>query len=451
MRILSSFFLSLLLSSAVAAQEEAADSIPVHPSVLEDVEQLKMHNESVNEILLEMKSYIDLSRKLKFSGYMQTQFQATNGTGNGAYPIGGFSGGAFPANVGSRFQVRRGRLKVQYENDITFSQYVLQVDVTQNGLGIKDAYINLKDPWTRDWNLRMGVFDRPFGFEVAYSSNMRETPERSRLAQTLFPGERELGAMIEFQPEFEPWSNYNLKLGMFNGVLPNGNENDNRKDLIGRAGVIVPFEEANAAVDGGVSFYYGSVRNTSKFLYSMSGGRFAVDSTLTNNGKSSPRQYVGADLQVIYDIPAIGGVSLRGEYIIGRQPGTAAANTFYNPSAAGTPLYERRFSGYYVSLLQNIGTRHQLLVRYDVLDPNTEVEGNGIGAAGSATTVGDIAYATVGVGYLFHLDENVKFTLYYEMPANEKVNAAAAGALAPYTADVNDDVFTFRIQYRFPY
>ncbi len=177
-----------LLPIVVFAQEEHADSM----SVQEQIDQLKAHNESVNEILLDMKSYIDLARKLKITGYMQSQYQFSDGIGGGPYQIGNFAGGSFPANVGSRFQVRRGRLKVQYENDLTFSQYVLQFDVTQNGLGIKDAYINIKDPWIRSWNMKMGVFDRPFGFEVAYSSNFRETPERSRMSQTLFPGEREL-------------------------------------------------------------------------------------------------------------------------------------------------------------------------------------------------------------------------------------------------------------------
>ena len=240
----------------IFAQEENPDTSNVSTKELqEQIEQLKLNNESVNEILLDTKSYLDLARKLKFSGYIQTQYQASDAIGSAQYPIGSFSGGLFPTNVGSRFQVRRGRLKIQFENDLTFSQYVLQFDVTQNGLGIKDAYINIKDPWVKSWNMRMGVFDRPFGFEVGYSSSMRETPERSRMSQTLFPGERELGAMIEFSPEVGDWTNYNLKLGVFNGVLPTANENDNSKDIIGRAGTMFPLEEQNISIDGGISMY----------------------------------------------------------------------------------------------------------------------------------------------------------------------------------------------------
>ncbi len=446
------FLTVVICSSILIAQEENPDTASV--PLQDQIDQLKLHNESVNEILMDMKSYLDLARKLKFSGYMQTQYQAADGIGNGAYSIGNFAGGAFPTNVGSRFQVRRGRLKIQFENDLTFSQYVLQFDVTQNGLGIKDAYINIKDPWVKSWNLKTGVFDRPFGFEVAYSSNFRETPERSRMSQTLFPGERELGAMIEFAPELGDWTNYNLKLGVFNGVLPTANENDNRKDIIGRAGFIYPLEEYGAAFDAGVSIYQGSVRSNSKFVYTFneSQKQFAVDSTTTNAGKNYERQYFGVDVQMIYDVPELGGLSLRGEYNFGAQPGSSGSNSFYNPGTTVTPLYERKFYGYYVSLLQNIGTKHQVLVRYDVLDPNTGIDGSEIGAPGKATTVGDLKYSTIGLGYLFHLDDNVKFTFYYELVSNETVNSAATNAaLVPYKNDVKDNVFTFRTQYRFPF
>lgn len=447
--VIAATFVSLPLLS----QEEKTDSSA--QSVNEQIDQLKLNNESVNEILTDMKSYIDLARKLKLSGYMQTQYQVSDGIGNGAYSIGSYSGGAFPANVGSRFQVRRGRFKVQYENDVTFSQYVMQFDITQNGLGIKDAYINIKDPWVRSWNMRMGVFDRPYGFEVSYSSNFREAPERSRMAQTLFPGERELGAMVEFAPETGDWTNYNLKLGVFNGVLPTANENDNSKDIIGRAGFILPFEEENISLDGGISLYKGTVRNNSKYIHTFneSQRQYLVDSTVTNTGKHYDRQYIGADMQITYDIPSLGGASIRGEYSFGSQPGTSTSNSFYNPSAANTPLYQRKFYGYYINLLQNIGIKHQIVLRYDVLDPNSEISGSEIGAPGKSTNIGDLKYTTVGAGYIYHLDDNVKFVFYYEMVSNETVNSAVAAtsALAPFKNDVKDDVFTFRVQYRFPF
>jgi hypothetical protein len=197
----------------------------------------------------------------------------------------------------------------------------------------------------------------------------------------------------------------------------------------------------------------GSVKSNSKFIHTVSSSTnsFSVDSTMDNIGKSFKRTYIGGDIQIIYDIPSLGGVSIRGEYIFGEQPGTLSSNSFYNPSSANTPLYRRNFYGYYITLLQNVGSQHQVIVRYDVLDPNSKLADSEIGYPGVLTTVGDIQFATIGFGYLFHYDENVKFTFYYEMPSNEKVHSNSAGALSAYREDVNDDVFTFRIQYRFPF
>jgi phosphate-selective porin len=438
------------LGSAGVAQDQ--DSVLLS----EKVNALRQEFDAAQEIQAETKSTVDLLKKIKLSGYIQSQFQSSDWAGgsngvpvSGQSAIGNFSGGAFPLNVASRFSVRRGRFKIAYENEQTVSQYVLQFDVTQNGLGIKDAYITVKDPWRKIIGLTMGVFDRPFGFEVSYSSNMRETPERSRMAQTLFPGEREIGAKLEFQPETGDWTWLNAKVGVFNGVLPTANENDNRKDIIGRVGFILPYEEQNIALDGGVSFYNGTVQSNSKFITTTT----SIDSTTTNAGKNVERSYLGVDGQFVWDMPALGGLSVRGEYIFGKQPGTSSTNSFYNPGTAVTSLYARNFSGYYISVVQNIGTQYQMLLRYDVFDPNTDAAGSDIGLAGKNLSIGDIRYSTLGLGAVYHWDENVKFTLYYDMVSNETVNAAVAAtsALAPFKNDVKDNVLTFRIQCKIPH
>ncbi len=87
--------------------------------------------------------------------------------------------------------------------------------------------------------------------------------------------------------------------------------------------------------------------------------------------------------------------------------------------------------------------KHQLLVKYDWYDPNTKVSGTEIGAAGSNFTAANIRYSTLGVGYLNYLTENVKLVVYYAHVKNEKT------ALPGYTNDLKDNVFTFRIQFRF--
>jgi hypothetical protein len=410
------------------------------------VEELKGQVDGMNETLVEMKNTLDALKKIKVSGYLQAQYQTAD-----TASVKTFEGPDFPTNVRSRFSVRRGRLKVNYDNDL--SQYVLQIDVTQGGVGIKDAYASIRDPWLRTVVFTAGIFDRPFGYEISYSSSVRESPERSRMYQTLFPGERELGAKLEVNAEEGLWSTLNLKAGLFNGVLNNANENDRNKDFIGRAGFSLPFEEQNLAIDGGFSLYAGKVTTNSKYVYDLDlsspAKPYRVDSLASNVGNSYARTYYGGDLQVYYDLPNIGGLALRGEYITGSQPGTSSLNSFYNPGSSVTPLYARKFAGWYVNLIQNVGVKNQLVVKYDVFDPNTDIEGSQIGAAGTGHTAADVRYATLGLGWIYHWDANVKFVLYYDIVKNETVNSAATGALAALRSDLKDNVMTVRMQYKF--
>jgi hypothetical protein len=418
------------------------------------LEELKGQVEGMNESLTEMRGVLDALKKIKVSGYLQTQFKYTDLI-NQPYPIGNFSGGQFPANTKNLFQVRRGRLKVNYDNVLT--QFVIQIDVIPTGLSLKDAYLSLIEPWTQSLGLQLGVFDRPFGYEISYSSGSRESPERSRLFQTLFPGERELGGKLFYAPQLGSLRFLRADIGLFNGSGPNANEFDNFKDVIGHIAVQLPLgEESPVALDLGVSGYFGKVRSNSKDIFydgdPVAGVKGFVKNTDTANvSKGVTRSYIGGDAQLYYDIPSVGGLIVRAEYITGSQPGTSA--TTVSPSAQPTTaLYKRKFAGWYVNLVQNIGDKEQIIMKYDVYDPNTNVQAADFTTTGSLT-VADIKYSTLGLGFIHHWDANVKFVLYYEIIKNEILDAsripASATALFPYTQDVRDDVFTFRVQYRF--
>ena len=86
-----------------------------------------------------IQSDLSILKKIKFSGYIQAQWQKADTIGSPA----GFSGGNF-SGLDNRFAVRRGRLKVSYTNEL--SSYVLQIDATEKGLGLKDAYVQFTDP-----------------------------------------------------------------------------------------------------------------------------------------------------------------------------------------------------------------------------------------------------------------------------------------------------------------
>jgi hypothetical protein len=311
---MKNLFLVFLATFGLALHAQEKDTTVAN--LQQKVSDLKEQLDGVNEQLLALTPVVDALKKIKISGYIQTQFQTADGDGAPS-----FAGGNFAAGVHARYLVRRGRVKVNYDNDIT--QYVLQIDVTPGGVGIKDAYGSIKEPWLRTFGLTAGVFDRPFGYEISYSSSNREAPERTRMYQTLFPGERDMGAKLEIMPpEGSAFRWFNFKAGLFTGMGPTAQENDNYKDFIGRAGFSLPMPEVGLGIDGGVSWYMGKVRSNQRAIYTMDAGSkaYAYDSSATNNGAYFDRTYIGADVQLYYDLPVLGGMTLRGEYIseIGR-------------------------------------------------------------------------------------------------------------------------------------
>ncbi|MEI6061152.1 MAG: hypothetical protein WCR72_10610 [Bacteroidota bacterium] len=399
------------------------------------------------------KSDIELIKRLKVSGYMQAQWQLADTAG-----IKSFSGGNFPTNANNRFAVRRGRVKFTYDNE--FSQFVLQLDATEKGVAIKDAYVAVMEPWAQFATLTAGVFDRPFGYEIGYSSSVRETPERARAFQSLFPGERDLGAKITLAPKKGTRFDFiKLDAGLFsgNGINP---EFDSRKDFIGHLGIAKANVKQTIKFGFGVSLYDGGVFQTNKYVYTMgtvSDGTkgFVVDSTSANKNGYAKRQYMGLDAQLSVQ-SGIGITTLRGEYLKGKQPGSSSTNQ--SPSLAAAPVagdtYNREFSAYYFYFIQNIGTsRHQFVLKYDVYDPNTKVSGSDIksksGTIKTYMTANDIKFSTLGLGWTYRFNSQVKFTAFYEIVKNETTGITGTNSINNYSKDLKDNVLTLRVQYKF--
>ncbi|MBN1128411.1 MAG: hypothetical protein JXA71_05460 [Chitinispirillaceae bacterium] len=444
--------LMLIGNSGVFAQEESKLPSSSDPKVVaapevaestdgtlaEKLAELDGKLEGLNESYLETMGTVKKLSKIKVSGYTQVQVRHADTVATSAYSTGNFAGGSFPVNVQDLIQVRRGRVKVAYDNKLT--QAVIQLDCIPKGVSIKDAYLKFKDPWIKSLAIKAGVYDRPFGFEISYSSSGRESPERSRLFQSIFPGERDLGIGLEFSAADNlpvALSYFNFKGGLFTG---NGiaDEKDDYKDAIGRLGVSIPVNALNLSIDGGFSGYIGKVQSMNDTLYTMSGSSFS--STLGNLNKPVDRQYIGGDVQVYYgDIPVVGGFTVRGEVITGDQPATRSGNvSSSNATVSTAPVYVRPFLGYYGMLIQNIDPLNlQLVGKYDVYDPNADIEGTVV------TSAADMMFTTIGGGLVYHWDGNVKFIAYYDLVRNEKI---ASGI---YASDVTDNVFTFRIQYKF--
>jgi len=409
--------------------------------------------DTLNSKIETVKSDLSLLNRFKITGYLQAQWQLADTAG-----ISSFSGGNFPKNADNRFSVRRGRVKFTYEHEL--STYVVQLDATDKGVSLKDAYVAVRDPWMEFATLTAGVFDRPFGYEISYSSSNRETPERSRLFQSLFPGERDLGAKITLQPK--KGSRYDfirLDAGLFagNGVNP---EFDSRKDFIGHLSVAKSNRAENFKFGLGVSYYNGGVFQGTRYVYSsqaLEDGAmlFLADSAATNKSGFSRREYLGADLQLSL-FSSLGITSLRAEYITGNQPGSKSSNvSLCTGTLPDYDIYNRTFKGGYIYLIQSIGqSRHQFVVKYDWLDPNTRVSGLDIvtkNPEGQTTGLGtaDVLFTTLGLGWNYRFNSHIKLSAYYDMVKNEITGITGSNSTNDYSRDLKDNVLTLRVQYKF--
>ncbi|MEA4935204.1 MAG: hypothetical protein VB102_01035 [Paludibacter sp.] len=391
--------------------------------------------------------------KLSVTGYIQPQWQV--GERFASLQVGKQIQEDDQDALFNRVGIRRGRIKFFYDDGNLGSGGFQFNVVDKPGLEgaqvqIKELYLNLKASWNKTSSIQAGVFNRPFSFEINYSTSSLESPERARIISSLLPDECDLGVMLILNPgEDSPFHFMTFKGGFFagNGINP---ETDNRKDFIGQ--LTASTSVGKLHVGAGISYYNGGVYQTNDSVYSMNGNKFTLDVNETNKGAYAKREYLGFDAQIDYH-SVLGFTQLRGEYLFGSQPGTAETNC--SPSRSQLPLYEdtyiRPFSGGYVMLVQSIGNSpFSAVVKYESYDPNTSVDKSEIGTMGSATGIADLQYNTLGIGAFWQITSDIRATLYYDVVTNETSGLLYSGSyLKDYTIDIKDNIFTFRVQYKF--
>jgi phosphate-selective porin len=444
--------MSLFAAAFGAANAQEGDSTKTQSApgmnLEEAVTNVKGQVDGLNESYLETKATVDKLAKIKVGGYIQAQWQLADSVNQASV-----NGGSFLPTSDERLMLRRARLKTTYQG--ATSRYVMEIDALPTGIVIKDINAQISEPWLKAFSLTAGVMDRPFGFEVGYSSSMIELPERTRGSQILMPGEKDLGVEVEFAgtEQMGLLEHINFKAGAFTGLGSGLAENDREKDYIGRLGFTLPFYDINLAVDGGFSAYMGKVTNSTGKVAKV--GKVADSLSWVNvTGKKAlelyDRNLMGVDAQVYYDIPVIGGISLRGEYWWGDWV-SVNGNTALYTLGDTNGVYLRKVSSWYMMAVQNIGNKNQLAVRYDMFDPNTDVEGGDIGRAKSSKlNVNDAAQSTLGLGWNYFWDDAVRFTLNYDINMNEKTSKAAGGAaFTKWSDDFENNQWTVRMQVKF--
>lgn len=366
----------LLMASLPLAAQESEPPIPAdqpqqgETAETPDPSEVSSKVESMNETLTEMKNVLDALSRLKISGYIQAQYVEDESS------VDELNSPTSTKNK-DQFSIRRARLKFVY-TATPYARFTFNPEVTSSGTSVKDAFVELIEQRTQWKNtLTTGQFNWPFGYEIAYSSSDRELPERTRVMRTLFPGERDRGVQLSGT---SPNAMFNYKVAVVNGTgTAQSFDFNGDKDFVGRVG------GSFGPLDLGLSAYEGTD---------------LVATSTTPKGVEFDKTRQGIDFQYITPIQ---GLLARGEYITGEEKGADV-------------------EGWYVYLVQNIGTRHQVALRADEYDPNTDVSDN--------------ATLTLGGSYIFHWDAHSKIMFAYEKPKLEQ-------------NDPDDNVGTIRFQYKF--
>lgn len=219
---------------------------------------------------------------ISLQGYVQTQFNWTNHIDSAS--LHSYSAGTFDRFNTNKFMVRRGRIQMFYEKG--FASSSISFDVTERGFDVKDAWLNLQDPWMNAFSVKTGVFAVPFGHEIELSSQDRESPERSRVIQHLFPSIRDIGAGFQFQmPEESGLHFLKFNGGIYHGTGANY-EADNEKDFSTRIMIDKPLKSDMFNFSLAFSSYHGKVNH----LYDIDGATanyhyvWAMKDTMMNNG-----------------------------------------------------------------------------------------------------------------------------------------------------------------------
>lgn len=397
--------------------------------------------DSLSERTAALEKAVGVLQKIKVTGYIQGQYQY--GQQDADLRVG--SENENPDKGFNRIGIRRGRIKFTYTEGIGTG--VINLDATEKGVSIRDLYIALRDPWTKQNELRMGVFDTPFGYEVDYSTGLMESPERATVVERTFPAGRDLGAMIKLRPKSTSplhFLRWDMSIHSGNGINVDA---DSRKDISSRL-IATQSLPQGGFWEAGVSYYYGHVYNPTQIVYHMEGDRFLpVDKAKT--GTYMKREYFGANAQIRF-VTGIGATTFRLEGLFGTQPGTLGSSKSpdYSKRPDNVPaneLFKRPFSGYILYLLQDIGTsRFSALLKYDSYDPNTKLKGKDIGGSGTYTSATDLRQSTLGIGLMYQYDSHLRILGWYDFNYNEE-----APLLTGYNQNRKDNVFTARVQYRF--
>jgi hypothetical protein len=382
------------------------------------LEELAGKVESLTEQLQTLQTDTDRLKRFKFSGYLQVRWEHAENQSDSVKVTGS------PATIttynNERVFIRRARLKLTYDAS-PLSQAVVYFDGGQDRtIRLLEAYVTLMDPWTplHSHQLTFGQMIVPFGYELERSSSVRELPERSRAENTLFPGERDRG--VKLVEAWTPW--LETVVGVLNGPGINDPDFPNTdptrdKDVVGRV------RWSQGVFDVATSYYRG-VQVT----------------PLTGPDIETDKTRLGFDGQLYYQLPALGGGTVRGELYTGENVNADSVKAIVvAPAAPSTGRVLRAgadpshlstdFVGWYAMWVQNLGEKWQAAARLERFDPNTDLDHD--------------QFDRVSLGLNYFYDGFVRLTAAYDIT---RTDLALGGGRFE---DPQDNLWTVQVQLKF--
>jgi len=405
--------LLVALLSASSLQARAQEATP-DTSVVTRAE-LQGLLDGMTEQMQALQADTDKLKKFKFSGYIQARTEFSEASNDS---VGVNTAGVISTKNASRFYIRRGRLKLTYDSS-PLSQAVIYLDGGQDRtVRLLEGYITLLDPWTptHSHRLTVGQINVPFGWEIERSSSVRELPERSRAENVLFSGERDRGLKLDshWTPKFKTTVAV-LNGGGINSPDFPATDPTRAKDWLVRGRL------EQGTVDVGVSWYDG------RHVTPLTGPDVVTDKTR-----------FGADAEGYWTLSSLGGGSIRGEMYAGHEVNADSVkklvttnSNFSRVLATGADASHLATSmlGWYVMAVQNVGERFQAAVRYDVYDPNTDVDHD--------------QYARLSLGLNAFYDGHTRLGISYDAITTDV--PAGGGRFT----DPHDNLWTIQLQHKF--
>ena len=416
-----------------------------------------------------LKAQVDQLAKTKVSGFLQGRYEY------------GFDTSVIDSKssqLQGRFNIKRGRVIVSNEGNL--GDFGVQVQYSEGGVQLIDAYASAYDPW-KALKLRIGSQVLPFGYEVGiWGSSSMELLERSLFEQTVFTGEHDIGAVLSLNSKADFLQYIDLKAGVFSGNMSvvgipglgnsaNGvsqTDFDDGKAFVGRVGFKAPIPAAGLDLSGGVSGYYDVLTSAQDTVIDFAGQLDNTNGTShVSKGNSRVdlhKQILDVDLQVNAKVLDLGSTVLRGELYTGENVGLSTGGVFdpysstlqtdaNKATVATNKAYIRNALGWNVLLAQNLGA-FQVAARFEQFDPNTDVSASDVGVLAN-TSIADVAWTQISGAVSYNLSSNVKFTVEYDHKTNETIGKAfaykAGSDNRDYTSDVDNDKGTFQLQYKF--